>query len=127
MADHPAQTLDRWGFPVRLVRLTPPPQPAKKAPVKRSTTQHGAGSYSPGLDSGLRKLSETQQPGQTFSCAQIAKECDVSKDTIALLERQALRKIRSRLSPSLFSQFQELLNHDLSASRHAFDRDFDID
>jgi hypothetical protein len=44
------------------------------------------------IDYGLNRLLSVAQPGQTFSCLEIALACGCTKGNIERIERQALRK-----------------------------------
>lgn len=112
MASRPLPGIDRWGFPVpQELQLLPAPQPPKPEP----RTQRGIGSFSEEtLLPGLRELCTEVRYGETLTRAQISRRCKVSKDTIRLLERSAIRKIRSRLTPAELAQALEFLRTRLS-------------
>lgn len=94
-------SLDRWGFPIdpaRLLRQDVVRSVAIVRVAKVTRPQRGIGSYNAEqILTGLRSLSEHQKPGETFTRRRIARECGVDKETIRLLERSALRKLRARL------------------------------
>lgn len=106
--------IDRWGFPlpppkeIALVKPQEEAQPASKPPALPK--QKGFGSFSPELDEGLRRLCARQRPFQTFTRTRIAQECGVSRDTIRLLERQALRRVYKLLGPDFSKQAKEFLS-----------------
>ena len=102
-----AAGLDKWGFPatVREVTLTParPPAPSPRR-------QAGRGSLcSSALDTGLRTLTSTQQTGQTYTTREIAAACGCDKETIRLIQRSAIKKLRARLGPAHFAAIRDAL------------------
>lgn len=104
--------LDRWGFPVpqelKVLRETPPPKPEPKR-------QRGKGSFSDHkLLPGLRALCAEVKFGESLDRNRIASRCGVSKDTIRLIERGALRKLRARMGPAECKQALEFLRTRLS-------------
>lgn len=48
-------------------------------------------------DAGLLRLRALSQPGQTFSAAQIANECGVTRQQVERIEQGALRKLAIRM------------------------------
>ena len=103
-----AAGLDQWGFPtaVRAIQLTParPPAPSPRR-------QAGRGSLcGTGLDLGLRALTSTQQTGQTYTTREIAAACGVDKETIRLIQRSAIKKLRARLGPAHHAAIRDALS-----------------
>lgn len=107
------EAIDRWGFPIRTIRLAAPAKPEPKR-------QRGKGSFvEEKLLAGLKRLELRAVPGHSMTRNEIADECGVSKDTIRLIEREAIRKVRARLGRAQMGQLAEILQFSNHASlRH---------
>jgi hypothetical protein len=106
-----SKAIDRWGFPVRTVRLTP----AKPEPKR----QRGFGSFTgEKIDRGLDQLMAQAVPGHAMYCSEIARACDVHEETIRHIQHAAIKKIRARLGPAYMKQLAELLGSHDASLRH---------
>lgn len=116
-----ARGIDRWGFPTRPGNLRPGlVSVAQGKDVSQWTglrdhpraarKQTGKGSYvEDRLLCGLRALCGSARKGQIYTRTEIAKACKVDKDTIRGIERQAIKKIRSRLRAGSVEQLGAFL------------------
>ena len=94
--------IDRWGFPLSESALRAREKYLRKLEAAQRLPGHGPGSarYERMLV-GLRALCARQGVGQTFSHREIARETGVSHMLVKLVERRALRKMRSRFTPEM--------------------------
>lgn len=114
-----ARGIDRWGFPVAASPVVcsgggNDDHLFSAGVITRFTRfdrkQTGKGSYvEDRLLRGLRELCRGVRKGQTLSRTEIAAACQVDKDTIRGIEKQAIKKIRARLGAGQFLQLGDFL------------------
>lgn len=62
---------------------------------------------------GLRRLDSRAKPGQTFTHAEIARECGVWEGAVRKIEKQAMERLKAKLanaSPEARAVLHDMLN-----------------